>query len=54
MFSSIYYKSTLPLKQPKMLPSHITVECQKICINHHKTSAKKPSLIVVRMTLDQA
>ena len=33
------------LKQPKMLPSHIVVECQKwICSNHHSTFADKPSL----------
>ena len=33
------------LKQPKMLPSHIVVECQIMKMHHHcKTPENKPSL----------
>jgi len=42
------------LKQPKMLPSHVAVECKKLrYINHHKTPANKSSLTGVKMSLDQ-
>jgi len=42
------------LKQLKMLPSHIVVECQKWrCSNHLKTPAHKPSLTGVGMSLVQ-
>jgi len=45
------------LKQSKMLPSHIAIEwwCQKMKMDqlHHKTSANKPPLTGVGMSLDQ-
>ena len=42
------------LKQPKLLPSHIVVECQNWrCSNHLKTPAYKPSLTNVGMSLVQ-
>ena len=41
------------LKQPKMLPCHIAVECQKLrCINLHSTPANKSST-GVGMSVDQ-
>ena len=42
------------LKQPKMLPRYIVVECQKLrCSNQHKTSATAPSLTGNEMSLVQ-
>ena len=42
------------LKQPKMLPCHIAVKCQKMkMLQPHKTPANKPSLTGVGMSLDQ-
>jgi len=42
------------LKQPKVMPSHIVVVCQKWRgSNHHKTPAQRPSLAGVGMSLDQ-
>ena len=41
-------------KQPKMMPSHITVECQKWrWSKHHSTPANKPSLIATGMSFTQ-
>jgi len=42
------------MQQPKMLPCHIDVECQKWrCINYHNTPANKASLSDIGKSLDQ-
>jgi len=53
MLNSFCYYWTLA-KQPKMLPSHIVVKCQKWRFsNHLKNPANKPSLTDIEMSLDQ-
>ena len=42
------------MKQPKLLPSHIVLECQKWrCSNHHSTPTNKSSLSGLGMSLVQ-
>jgi len=50
--SIAFTMTQLWLKQPKILPSHIVIGCQKWrCSNHLKTPAYEPSLTGVGMSL---